>query len=63
VAGGLAAIELECVAAVRLLTVPNGRRKSDAAQRLRDSGDAFRQYKAIQKQVTLFWGTSDKRGE
>jgi hypothetical protein len=44
-AGGLATIELECVSAVRLLTVPNGRKKSDAAQRLRDPDDAFRQYK------------------
>ena len=63
VAGGLATIELECVSAVRLLTIPNGRRKSDAAQRLRDPDDAFRQYKAVQKTVTVFWGMSDKRGE
>ena len=63
ISGGLAAIELECVSAVRLLTIPGGRKKSDAAQRLRDETDRFRRYKAIQRQVDVWWGSSEKRGE
>ena len=35
-AGGSASLELEVVSAVRLLTIPAGRKKSDAAQQLRD---------------------------
>ena len=63
VAGGFAAIELECVSAVRLLTIPNGREKSDAAQRLRDPDDAFRQYKAIQKTGDAVLGDQRQAGE
>lgn len=61
VPGDFAVIELECVSAVRLLTIPNGRKKSNAAQHLRDPADDFRRYKAIQKQVDVFWGTNNKR--
>jgi hypothetical protein len=60
VAGGEAVLELECVSSVRLLTIPAGRNKSDAAQRLR-SGDRFRRYKASVETIDVPWGQEDDR--
>jgi hypothetical protein len=60
VAGGIAALELEAVSVVRLLTVPAGRRKSDAAQRLR-LDDRFRRYKAVAGSIDVPWGQKDAR--
>jgi hypothetical protein len=56
VPGGEAVLELEAVSAVRLLTIPAGRKKSDAAQRLRDSSDRFRRYKSIARTIDVPWG-------
>jgi hypothetical protein len=43
------------------LSIPNGRRKSDAAQRSRDSDDRFRRYKAIARTIDVPWGEKDAR--
>ena len=59
--GGEAILEMEVVSTVRLLTIPNGRRKSDAAQRTRDPNDRFRRYKAIAKTIDVPWGEKDAR--
>ena len=59
--GGEAILEMEVVSTARLLTIPNGRRKSDAAQRARDSSDRFRRYKAIARTIDVPWGEEDAR--
>ena len=59
--GGEAILEMEVVSTARLLTIPNGRRKSDAAQRSRDPNDRFRRYKAIAKTIDVPWGEKDAR--
>ena len=59
--GGEAILELELVSTARLLSIPNGRRKSDAAQRSRDPDDRFRRYKAIARTIDVPWGEKDAR--
>ena len=60
-AGGTASLELEAVSAVRLLTIPAGRKKSDAAQQLRDEDDRFRRYKSVARTIDVPWGQKDGR--
>ena len=59
--GGEAILEMEVVSSARLLTIPNGRRKSDEAQRRRDPDDRFRRYKAVAKSIDVPWGQGDTR--
>ena len=59
-AGGNASLELEAVSAVRLLTISAGRKKSDAAQQLRE-GDRFRRYKSVARTIDVPWGQKDGR--
>ena len=59
--GGAAILEMEVVSTARLLTIPNGRRKSDAAQRNRDPADRFRRYKAVARTIDVPWGEKDAR--
>ena len=59
--GGEAILEMEVVSTTRLVAIPNGRRKSDAAQRSRDPDDRFRRYKAIARTIDVPWGEKDGR--
>ena len=59
--GGEAVLEMELVSTTRLVAIPNGRRKSDAAQRTRDPDDRFRRYKAIARTIDVPWGEKDGR--
>lgn len=59
--GGDAILEMEVVSTARLLTIPAGRRKCDAAQRTRDPDDRFRRYKAIARTIDVPWGEKDAR--
>jgi hypothetical protein len=61
VADGVAVIELEAVSSVRLLSIPRGRRKSEAAQLLRDPDDHFRRFKSGVRSVDVPWGQKDDR--
>ena len=59
--GGEAVLEMELVSTTRLVAIPNGRRKSDAAQRTRDPDDRFRRYKAVARTIDVPWGEKDGR--
>jgi hypothetical protein len=59
--GGAAILEMEVVSTARLLTIPNGRRKSDAVQRSRGPADRFRRYKAVARTIDVPWGEKDAR--
>ncbi|MFO1141189.1 MAG: hypothetical protein U1E59_02170 [Amaricoccus sp.] len=59
--GGEAVLAMELVSTTRLVAIPNGRRKSDAAQRTRDPDDRFRRYKAIARTIDVPWGEKDGR--
>ena len=59
--GGEAVLEMELVSTTRLVAIPNGRRKSDAAQLTRDTDDRFRRYKAIARTIDVPWGEKDGR--